>query len=147
MPQETAIEAAPTRKKIEAIEAKVLQMEQVPCPLTHIFSPGIYWREIFMPKGAFIIGHEHKTEHINVVLAGKASVLCDGKIMDIEAPMVFTSKAGVRKMLLIIEDMRFATVHATDETDIEKMVDLLAVKSGAFLEHEAAMKQLLEHQK
>lgn len=141
---ETTIHA-PTREQIELLEEKLLQIQQLDTPVTHHFAPGVYVREIFMPAGAFIIGHEHKTEHFNVVLSGKASVLCDGKVIDITAPYIFVSKPGVRKMLFIKEDVRWATIHPSEETDLEKLEPLLIHKSAAFTAHQADLAALKAH--
>lgn len=119
----------------------------VECPLRHLFAPGVYVREVTMPEGAFIIGHAHKTEHFNFVLSGRARVLIDGAVREISAGEVFVSKPGVRKMLLILETMRFATVHPTEETDIAKLEDIHIVKSPAFLDYEEAIQKLKEETK
>jgi hypothetical protein len=116
----------------------------VECPLNHQFAKGIYFREIFMPAGTFVIGHEHKTEHFNVVLSGCAKVLMDGEVVDIIAPCVFVSKPGVRKFLLITEDMRWATIHPTDETDIEKLEDMHIDRSAPLMDYKKVLLQLTE---
>ena len=122
--------------EIESLEKACLGMDQVDCPLVHSFAPGVYLREITMPKGSFVIGHEHKTEHFNIVLSGSARVMLeDGVIHRIVAPYTFVSKPGVRKVLLIEEEMRWATVHPTHETDIERLEEELIVKSAEFLDH------------
>jgi hypothetical protein len=121
--------------QIEAVEEQLLQLEQVNCPLVHRFAPSVYMREITMPAGSFIIGHEHKTEHFNVVLTGKARVMMDGVIEDIVAPCVFVSKPSVRKVLYIIEEMKWATVHPTEETNIEILECNLVKKSNSFIKH------------
>jgi hypothetical protein len=111
--------AVPRDERVEALEAALLDMPQVNCPLKHQFAPGVYLREILMPAGTFIIGHRHKTEHFNVVLSGRARVMqTGGGVEEIVAPCVFVSKPGVRKILYILEDMRWATVHPTHETDV-----------------------------
>ena len=120
---------------IEASEREVLKMEQVVCPLVHKFAKGMYLREIFMPAGSLIIGHEHTTEHFNIVLSGKARVMINGEVQDIIAPCTFVSKPGVRKVLVILEDMRWATAHVTDETDVGKLEEMLIIRSAAFDEH------------
>jgi len=71
-----------------------------------------------MPQDTFVIGKIHKTEHFNVVLKGKARVYMDGVVSDIEAPCIFASGVGVQKVLYIVEEMVWATIHATNETDI-----------------------------
>lgn len=122
---------------IEEVEAALLPLPQVELPLTHRFAPGIYLREISMPADTIVIGHEHKTEHFNIVLTGRALVLIDGETHTITAPCTFISKPGVRKTLYIIEDMRWQTVHPTEETDLEKLEALLIRKSDAFMEFQA----------
>ena len=113
---------------VEQAEAALLQQPQVSIPLTHLFAPGVYWREVLMPKDTFVIGHRHLTEHFNVILTGKARVMMDGVIHDIVAPCVIKSDPGVRKVLYIVEDMRWATVHPTNETDMERLRGSLAAQ-------------------
>jgi hypothetical protein len=121
--------------QIEAVEKQLLELTQIDVPLVHRFAPGIYLREVTMPAGAFIIGHEHKTEHFNVVLKGKADVMMDGKIVDtIIGPCTFVSSAGVRKLLHIHEEMIWQTIHATLETDLAKLEEALIIKSESFKE-------------
>lgn len=143
-------ELFPTLKEVERVERDLLQQPQVECPLTHLFAPGVYYREIFMPAGTFVVGQQHKTEHLNVVLTGRASVLMDGKVTEIRAPCVLKSGAGVRKMLLIHEDMRWATIHPTADLqncgqDIGLLEDSLITKSEAYLNHQQDARRLLEH--
>ena len=121
--------------QIEKVEEQLLQLPQLDCPLVHRFAPSIYMREVTMPAGSFVIGHEHKTEHFNVVLSGKARVMIDGVIEDIIAPCVFVSKPSVRKVLFIVEEMKWATIHPTEETDLEILDSTLIKKSDCFVRH------------
>lgn len=100
----------------------------------HYFAPGIYVRQVTMPAGHGIIGHEHKTEHLNVVLTGSALVWMDGAVQKITAPATFKSSPGVRKVLLILEDCTWQTIHPTHATDLDQLADELIVKSPYFLE-------------
>ena len=131
-------EQAALNRGIERVEAMCLGAPQTEMPLEHKFAPGVYVREIFMPKDTFVIGHEHKTEHFNVVLSGRAKVLVDGKCVQlIEAPAVFISKPGVRKVLRIYEDMRWMTIHPNpeDEQRIDVLEDVLVVQSQSFKDY------------
>jgi hypothetical protein len=121
--------------QIEKVEEQLLQLPQLDCPLVHRFAPSVYMREVTMPAGSFVIGHEHKTEHFNVVLSGKARVMIDGVIEDIIAPCVFVSKPSVRKVLFIVEEMKWATIHPTEETDLEILDSALIKKSDCFVRH------------
>ena len=100
-------------------------------------------REITMPAGSLIIGHEHLTEHFNVILTGKARVMIDGVIEDLVAPCYFISKPNVRKVLYIVEEMKFATIHPTEETSVDVLEQTLIRKSNSFIKHEE-VKALLE---
>jgi hypothetical protein len=112
------------RIKLKEVQDLALQQEQIQCPVTHNFAPNVYMRQILMPAGSFIIGKTHKTEHFNIILAGSAEVMIDGVIQFIQAPFTFTSKAGAKKVLRIHEEMIWATIHPTEETDIEKLEEL-----------------------
>ena len=135
-------------ERINEIEAQLLTHPQVECPVQHTFSPGVYLRTIRMPAGTFVIGHKHRTKHLNVVLSGCALVIVDGEIRRMQAPLVFESNPGVRKLLYILEDCDWATIHATDETDIAKLEEQLIEKSAAFTQHELeqAQRALESHQ-
>ena len=99
---------------------------QVECPVKHHFSPGLYMREIFMPAGTIVIGKVHKTEHFNIIVKGAAYIVHDdGSHEELIAPTVFVSKAGVQKVLVITEDMVWMTTHVTEETDVQKIEDMI----------------------
>ena len=86
-------------------------------PVEHHFAPDVYIRDITMEPGQWLIGAEHKTEHFNIVMTGRADVLMDfdsGEWQEVKAPCVFVSKPGVKKVLIIHERMRWLTVHKVD---------------------------------
>ncbi len=137
-------------QRIEAIEKTMLNAPQIDVPLHHAFAPNVYLRQVTMPKGAVIIGHQHKTEHFNIVLSGRASVYMEGEMHEIVAPSIFKSSAGVRKVLFIHETMVWATVHPTSETNLDKLDEELIIKSESFQQHQidiAKAKELMNNQK
>lgn len=122
---------SPQKESIAAVVDVLKQCEQPAMPVTHRFSPGIYCREIFMPAlpggGTLVVGHIHKTRHQNIVLTGKAIVTIGEERLEITAPFVFESDAGAQKLLHVVEDMRWITIHAnpdniTDIPTIENMI-------------------------
>ncbi len=107
--------------------------------VNHFFAPGIYARSLSRRAGAFIIGHRHKKEHLNILLSGRLRIFMDGTVTEIVGPSVpFLSKAGVRKATLAIEDSVLITFHPTDETDLDKLEEELIEKSPLFHELEEA---------
>jgi len=92
-------------------------------------------REMFAPAGVLVLGHEHRTEHFNIVLSGRAIVWVDGKMIVATAGQVLTSKPG-RKLVIVLEDLRWLTVHPTTVTDLEQLERDLLVKSEVWIAHE-----------
>lgn len=158
--KETESLPVPTNADIERAEAEFLTKPHISeavegkegvylidCPMRHHFFPGIYIRECFMPAGAFVLGHEHLTEHANIILKGRARVTVGGEVQLIEAGTMIGSGPGVRKTLFILEDMIWQTVHANPDncTDIDVLEARIRVKSKTFLENKEQL-SLLKNQ-
>lgn len=110
------------REKIAAIVQELGEHSQVECPLKHLFAPGVYIREIWMPAGSIVIGKIHKTEHFNIVQKGRVSVFSPDRQREIiEGPITFLSAPGIQKVLYIHEDTVWSTVHVTDDRDLERL--------------------------
>jgi hypothetical protein len=128
-----------TPDKIEALERAMLEQEQVDCPVTHHFGPGVYIREVAIPAGTVVIGHHHKGPCLNMLLKGAMKIRDpDGHPRVIEAPLVFTTGPG-RKVALALSDCVFQNIHATEETDLDKLEQLLIEKSETWEAHMAAL--------
>lgn len=135
--------------RIEHLEAALLPIQEahgVECALTHEFAPHVYCRTITMPQGTFVIGHQHRTRHFNIVHRGHALVYMDGAVHEIIAPCRFISEPGVRKVLYILEECEWSTMHPTDTTDLAELEEELIVKSQSFLGYSemAALRSVAE---
>jgi hypothetical protein len=112
--------------RIAIIVNHLKTVDQVDCPVTHHFAPGVYLREIFMPAGTIVIGKIHKTEHFNIIERGRCHIRHDnGEVQVLQAPLTFVSKAGVQKVLYIEEDTVWKTIHVTNKTDLMELEELL----------------------
>lgn len=114
------------------MRTKVLQAERVmretgtpvEIPVTHHWAnkgtaDGVYGREIKIPAGALVTGKTHRTEQINVLLEGVIRVLVGERVERLAAPQVVVSPAGTKRIAYAETDVRWLTVHATPETDLE----------------------------
>jgi hypothetical protein len=126
---------APMPLDIPGLESTMLKMPQEPAPVVHRFGPGIYIREVRLPAGSFVIGHEQLTEHLNIMLTGKV-LMADGSVL--EAPTMFVGRPG-KKAGFIEEDCVWLNVYATEETDVDKLESMFLRKSEAFMAHRGAM--------
>ena len=113
--------AVPTREQILKLQAAMvpIQCEQ-PEPI-HRFAPGMYMRELTVPAGMLIVGKTHRHDHFLMVMSGKAEVVSEFGREIVEAGHISMSKAGVKRIVLAIEDTRFITIHhnASDSQDLE----------------------------
>lgn len=131
-------------QKVEMVESEMLKMPQVECPVEHHFGPGLYIREVRLPAGSAVIGHHHKTEHLNTLVQGRLLIINpDGSRTVLSAPYTFVAKPG-RKVVYTLEDVVFHNIFATDETNIDILEDTYMAKSNSFLLNESMQKSLMD---
>lgn len=131
-------------QKVEALESHMLGLPQVDCPVVHHFGPGIYIREVRVPKGALSLGHVQKKEHLNIMLQGAVAMPSEsGGLKILRAPLIFTGQPG-RKFGYVLEDMVWQNVYATDETDIDRLEEMFLDKSEPWQEQDSLLRQIQE---
>lgn len=81
------------------------------CPLKHSFSDGLYVREIFIPKGYFVVGKIHKHDHPNFLLSGTVNAITEFESVTLKGPLSMISKAGTKRALFAVTDLTWVTVH------------------------------------
>jgi hypothetical protein len=120
------LKPSPTvREKVNRLEAAMEQHPQADCPLRHYFAPGLYAREMKVPKGTVIVGAVHKREHLIVLSAGRIRLVTDGEPVEIAAPHTMTCMPEQKNAFIALEDSVWTNFFATDETDTDKLVELL----------------------
>lgn len=117
------------RERIAEIEAVILALPQIEVQLTHRFSKGIYARELFIPKGAVLTGKIHKFENLNVISQGDVSVFSIDGVMRVKAPYTFVASPGAKRLIYAHEDTIWTSIHATEETDLEKIEEEVIAKT------------------
>lgn len=111
MSAELSQQLAPSREQIVRLQEAMLpnQCEQ-PEP-THFFAPGMYLRELTVPAGMLLVGKTHKHTHFLVVTKGRAEVASEFGRTVVEPGHISVSQAGVKRVVLALEDTQFITVH------------------------------------
>lgn len=100
--------------------------EQREFDVRHTFLDGIYMRELFIPKGSLLVGKVHRLHCLNVVSKGDISVVTESGSARVKAGYSVASPAGLQKLGYAHEDTVFVNVFRTDETDPEKIEDVIA---------------------
>lgn len=117
-------------KKVMAFEDKMKKLpgavighdaDERLCPLKHTFVDGAYIREIFMPAGLVLTSKIHKIKHPYFVMKGKCEVITDEGLHLIEAPYHGITEPGTKRILKILEDTIWITVHSTDSKDLAEI--------------------------
>lgn len=111
------------RGKILAIEAAMLQMPQIEIPIKHYFAPGLYLREMTMPRDSVVTGKIHKTEHICILAKGRVTVVTEEGKKEYVAPSVIHSTPGTKRALHAIDEVVWINCHhnPTNERDESKI--------------------------
>jgi hypothetical protein len=130
---------------LAAIEAKMLGYEQTEIPLEHIFSAGVYLRQITIPAGTIVMGKRHRNATCNILLRGTLQVFVesDKPPITIVGPHIFTSPPGAKKFALCLEDAVFLNIFPTNETDHEVIEKQVVIPEEEYLALKEAEKCLL----
>lgn len=126
---------APSREKIAAYEKAIAEhLPPYDPKVDHVFAPGVYARAINMPAGTTYTSKIHKTEHLVIVCSGRVTVSTDKEVSVVRGPCIFTTKPNTKRAVYVHEDCVWITIHATEETDLEKIEEQVIAKD--YLEDE-----------
>ena len=131
--------------KIERLEGAMLALPQVECPVDHFFASGVYVRQMTAPAGTLIVGHEHKTEHVCILLKGSMTIATPEGVRTVSAPLTFIAPPG-RKVAVVLEDIVFQNIHATEERDLDKIEAQIITKSETWNDAQALVERLRDHE-
>tara|TARA_R100000935_G_scaffold55678_1_gene85872 strand:+ start:11825 stop:12319 length:495 start_codon:yes stop_codon:yes gene_type:complete len=89
-------------------------------PLKHKFEGGMYTREMFMPKGAFIVSMIHRTQHPSFLLKGEVSYITDeGEVKRLKAPTTVFTQKGTQRVFYVHKDSIWTCVYKTNATNVK----------------------------
>lgn len=117
-----------TCSESDKIEYAMCQSEEkVECPLTHIFTPGLYTRTIFMPAGSLIMSMTHNTRHPFIISTGEVDVISpEGSVTHV-APYMGITQPGTKRFLHVKQDTTWTTFHANPNnlTDPDQIAGII----------------------
>lgn len=96
----------------------------------HHFSSGLYAKQMHLPKGYFAVSHAHTYDHLSILAKGKAIVKTDEGENIYTAPACIEIKKDLHHSITALEDVVWFCIHATNETDIDKVDEVLIKKEG-----------------
>jgi quercetin dioxygenase-like cupin family protein len=93
--------------------------------IKHHFSGREYAKQMTLPAGHFAVTHEHVYDHISILASGHVVVELDGVKFGMQGPDAVVIPAGKKHRIEAITDSVWFCVHATDETDSDKVDSVL----------------------
>ncbi len=100
-------------------------------PIEHYFAPGLYLRQMTMPKNGVITGRIHRTEHYCILAKGEVSVVTEDGTKRLSAPAVVHSLPGIKRAMFAHDESVWINVHhnPTDERDLERIEAIFTANS------------------
>lgn len=113
------------RERIVEFENKVKSIPGAlgadPFPLDHAFADGLYIRTVTVPEKTLTVTKIHAVNHAFFLQRGTISILTEEGIKKLTAPYQGITKAGTKRIIYHHDEVVFTTVHATKETDLDKI--------------------------
>lgn len=112
------------RAQLYKLQASMAELPDVDFPLQHVFAPGVVARTIILPAGSVIVGKIHKHQHLNILSKGHVRVLTEaGGVEELRGPLVMTSEPGTKRAVYAITEAIWTTIHLTNKTDPDEIVE------------------------
>ena len=115
------------REEIAWIEQRVAREEQVHVPTIDRLADGLYIREIHIPKGMTLVGRIHLQGHVSIIVKGDITIITETGTERIVGPRILISPPGTKRVGIAHEDTIWTTVHASNETNLDTVVETLTV--------------------
>ncbi len=97
--------------------------------IEHYFSHGLYAKKMQIPAGYKAVSHRHNHPHLSVLAAGRVIVDVEGEMTHCKAGDCIEIAAGLAHEITAVEDSIWFCIHATEETDSEK-VDAVLIQEA-----------------
>lgn len=121
---DTAQISEPLQLVQNPIESIGMSIDIDPC-VVHHFAAGVYAKQMQLPAGHYAVKHTHDYDHLSILAKGEVVVMVDEEATVYAAPACINIKAGQEHRIEAISDAVWFCIHATDETDPDKIDEVL----------------------
>lgn len=98
--------------------------------ITHHLCAGVYAKQIRIAAGSVVMSHQHTFDHLSILAAGHVRVITDEGEAIYTGPAAIVIRRGLNHAVHALADSTWFCVHATDETDLDRIDDAL-IEGGA----------------
>jgi quercetin dioxygenase-like cupin family protein len=89
--------------------------------IEHHFSSGVYAKRVDIPAGRVLQQHAHPFDHLSILARGTVLLKSAGHMERVKGPAVLTIPANTLHEVESLTDAVWLCIHATDETDPDKI--------------------------
>lgn len=132
------------RSKILDLEDEIKSMPQIDLPVRHLFSGGIYAREIFMPKGTVLTGRMYLVDHIDFMVCGDMTVTTDNESKRLSGYNILPSSAGKKRAGYVHEDTLWITFCSVEEETEEYFLTHVAIEDSEKFEQSLLERRIID---
>lgn len=93
--------------------------------VVHHFSAGLYAKQMLLPAKHYAVSHAHAYDHLSILAKGDVTVEVEGVRTEYKAPACINILAGFHHTITAHEDSVWFCIHATDETDVDNIDEIL----------------------
>jgi len=128
-----ALAVCPDDHPLDVIQEMMIEkFPPIELEVFHHFAEGVYVRELRVPAGALVTSRIHKHSCVSIVSKGKAHVWTEEEgDRVVSAPACWHTVAGSRRIGYVLEDLIWLTAHACEETDPDKVLEVLTFEPPA----------------
>jgi mannose-6-phosphate isomerase-like protein (cupin superfamily) len=94
----------------------------------HHFSDGLYAKQMLIPAGYVVFNHTHEYSHLSMLASGDVVVEVEGVANEFSGPACIEIKAGLEHKIFARTDAVWFCIHATSETDVDKIDEVFIGK-------------------
>ncbi len=94
----------------------------------HHFAAGLYAKESIIPANHYVMKHTHSYSHLSILAVGRAIVKAGDTQIEYEGPACIEIAANVPHEVIALTNVIWYCIHATDETDVDKVDEVLINK-------------------
>jgi hypothetical protein len=115
-------------EKLALLTYRFKPVEDTSTPVTHIFEPGMYIREMFIPEGTVFIGRAHRYGHKCELVSGSVRLILESGDIEMDAPHELETSPGFHMVLVALTDVVGRTYHPNPTESRDKG----ALEAGIF---------------
>jgi quercetin dioxygenase-like cupin family protein len=109
-------------KSVSDIHKELSGTFEVDLGTVHHFSDGLYAKQMLIPKGYVAGSHSHEYSHMSILAKGHVIVSTDTSSTEYAAPACIEIVKHTLHNIEALEDSVWFCVHATEETNL-KLID------------------------